>query len=90
MEFGLSEEQTLLQDTVNRFLDDQAPLERVRRFADSPDCADLWHGLTELGVPGLLIPESAGGVGLSALEAALVAEALGYHSTPVPFLGSVV
>ena len=57
MEFGLSEEQSLLQDSVNRFLDDRAPLERVRAFAESPDYKDIWQGLTDLGVPALLIPE---------------------------------
>ena len=91
MEFGLSEEQTLLQDSVNRFLDDRVPLDRVRKFVtDGDDGDDIWQGLIELGVPGLIIPESAGGVGLGCLDAAIVAEALGYHVTPAPFLGSVV
>ena len=34
MQFGLSEEQTLLLDNVNRFLDDNSPLDRVRAYAD--------------------------------------------------------
>ncbi len=90
MEFGLSQEQILLQDSVTRFLADQVPLERVRRFADESDDTDIWRGLCELGIAGLLIPEAAGGVGLSCLEAALVAEALGHHVAPAPFLGSAV
>ncbi|MBD3645983.1 MAG: acyl-CoA dehydrogenase family protein, partial [Pseudomonadales bacterium] len=66
MEFGLSEEQTLLQDSVNRFLDDNAPLDSVRKIAsgDADDSA-IWQGLTELGIPGLLIAEDAGGVGMA-------------------------
>ena len=90
MEFGLSEEQILLQDSVNRFLDAEVSLERVRAFAQEPDSGDIWAGLAQLGVAGLLIPEAAGGVGLSAFDAALVAEALGYHSAPGTFLGSAV
>jgi alkylation response protein AidB-like acyl-CoA dehydrogenase len=90
MEFGLSEEQTLLQDSVNRFLDAQVPLDRVRAFSEQPDDQDIWQGLTELGIPGLLIPESAGGVGMGCLDAALVAESLGHHVTPSTFLGTVV
>jgi alkylation response protein AidB-like acyl-CoA dehydrogenase len=90
MEFGLSPEQTLLQDSVNRFLHGQVPLERVRRFVDDRDDGEIWQGLADLGVPALLIPEHAGGVGLSYLDAALVAEALGHHATPAPFLGAVV
>lgn len=91
MEFGLSEEQTLLQDSVNRFLDDQAPLDRVRAFAsgDEDDTA-IWQGLAELGVPGLLIAEAQGGVGLGSLDAAIVSEALGGHVTPAPFIGTAV
>jgi alkylation response protein AidB-like acyl-CoA dehydrogenase len=90
MEFGLSEEQTLLQDSVNRFLDSEVALERVRAFAAGPDCSDIWAGLARLGVTGLIVPEAAGGVGLSAFDAALVAEALGNHCAPCAFLGSAV
>ena len=37
MQFGLSEEQILLLDNVNRFLDDNSPLDRVRAYADGGD-----------------------------------------------------
>ncbi len=91
MEFGLSEEQTLLQDSVNKFLGDRVPLEEVRRIA-SGDRSDrgIWQELTELGIAGLLIPEQYGGVGLGCLDAAVVSECLGYHVTPSPFISSAV
>jgi len=91
MDFGLSSEQTLLQDSVNRFLADQYPLDEVRKVAtgDTTDAA-IWQGLAELGIPGILIPESAGGVGLGYLDAAVVAESLGHHIAPAPFLSSAV
>ena len=88
MEFGLSREQTLLTDSVARFLSKEAPLDRVRRFATEGDDRDIWAGLAELGVPALLVPESSGGVGLGCLDAALIAEQLGYRATPSPFLGT--
>ena len=90
MQFGLSEEQTLLLDNVNRFLDDNSPLDRVRAYADGGDDADIWAGLAELGVPALLIPEAQGGIGLNPLDAAIVAQSLGAHITPSPFLGTAV
>ena len=92
MEFGLSEEQGLLRESVDRFLGDNADLDRVRKFADDPDDRgdDIWAGLTELGVPAVLVPEAHGGIGLSALDAAVVAEALGAHATPAPFLSTAV
>jgi alkylation response protein AidB-like acyl-CoA dehydrogenase len=90
MQFGLSEEQILLQDNVNRFLDDNTPLDRVRAYADGGNDADIWAGLAELGVPALLIPEEQGGIGLQPLDAAIVAECLGSHIAPTPFLSSGV
>ncbi|MEH6568708.1 MAG: acyl-CoA dehydrogenase family protein [Halioglobus sp.] len=89
MEFGLSEEQAFLQSTVNRFLTDQAPLSSVRDFASgATGDAAIWQGLTELGIPGLMVPEALGGVGLGALDAAVIAECLGYHVSPGPFITS--
>ena len=91
MEFGLSEEQILLQDSVNRYLSDELPLDEVRKFTDGDESdARVWQGLSELGIPGLLIPEAQGGVGLSYLDAAIVSESLGYHVTPAPFLSSAI
>ncbi|MFZ5721091.1 MAG: acyl-CoA dehydrogenase family protein [Pseudomonadota bacterium] len=92
MRFALSEDQVMLQDSLNRTLADLAPLDRVRRFADGDEAAapDIWAGLAELGAPGILVPEEHGGLGLGLLEAALAAEALGRVVAPTPFLGSAV
>jgi alkylation response protein AidB-like acyl-CoA dehydrogenase len=90
MQFGLSEEQILLRDNINRFLDDNSPLDRVRAYADGGYDTDIWSGLAELGVPALLVPEEQGGIGLGPLDAAIVAECLGAHITPAPFLGTAV
>ena len=49
MQFGLSEEQILLLDNVNRFLDDNSPLDRVRLYADGGDDALLERFCTEGG-----------------------------------------
>lgn len=90
MRFALSEDQTLLQDSLNRALADLSTLERVRRFADGdePSAPDIWAGLADLGLPGLIVPEEHGGLGLGMLEAALAAEALGRVVAPTPFLSS--
>ncbi|MXY05337.1 MAG: acyl-CoA dehydrogenase, partial [Gammaproteobacteria bacterium] len=91
MDFGLSEEQTLFQDTLNNFLADQVGLDRVRRIAGGEESAGaVWTELAELGVSALLVPEEHGGVGLKPLDAAVAAESLGHHATPSPFLGSAV
>ncbi len=92
MEFGLSAEQTLLQDSVARYLDRHAPLERVRQFCDERHqrADDVWAGLCDLGIPGLIVPEEHGGIGCSLLDAALVAETLGSRAAPVPFVATAV
>ena len=91
MEFGLSQEQILLQDSVSKFLNDKVPLDKVRQIAsgESSD-AEVWQGLAELGIPSLLIAEEQGGVGLGGLDAVVIAECLGYHVTPSPFISSAV
>jgi alkylation response protein AidB-like acyl-CoA dehydrogenase len=92
MRFALSEDQKLLQASIGKALEQLSPLERVRRFADEEQetAPDLWGGLTELGLPGLLIAEEHGGLGLGMVEAAIAAEALGAAVAPAPFLGSAV
>jgi alkylation response protein AidB-like acyl-CoA dehydrogenase len=92
MEFGLSEQQEYLRETVTRLLGDHAGLDRARRFVDGGEqrAADLWQELTALGVPGLLIDEAHGGVGLSLLDAATVAQCLGAAIAPVPFVATAV
>lgn len=89
MEFGLSEEQILLQDSVNRYLDESSSLDQVRELCKVPE-EDVWAGLVEIGVPGILVSETNGGLGMSALDAAIVAEALGSHTAHAPFMGSAV
>jgi alkylation response protein AidB-like acyl-CoA dehydrogenase len=92
MRFALSEDQKLLQDSLVRTLADASPLERVRRFAEDPKdrAEDVWRALCDFGLPGLAVPEAAGGLGLGLLEAALASEALGQAVAPVPLLGVVL
>ena len=92
MEFGLSEEQRLLQDSLRGYLAEHAGLDRVRKFADDDEgrARDLEQGLAELGIPALLIEEALGGVGLGALDACVIAETFGYCVTPVTFAANAV
>jgi len=89
MEFGLSEEQKLLQETVRGFAAKACPATRLRELfeAGAGGDAQLWRGLAEVGVLGLALPEEYGGAGLELLDLALAAEALGAAALPEPFLG---
>ena len=92
MDFGLSEDQLLLEKTLRSFLAEEVSISRVRdlRDADCPNDVGIWRSLAELGVTGMLIPETQGGSDLSLLDAALVAQSLGHAVTPTPFVGSAV
>jgi len=89
MNFSLSEEQRMLQETIRSFVENECPVSRLREIFDgeSDYDADLWRGLTEMGVAGLTVPERFGGAEMELLELALVAEVLGAGAVPSPFLG---
>jgi alkylation response protein AidB-like acyl-CoA dehydrogenase len=92
MDFGLSQDQLILKDTIRRFLDEQCPTTRVRQTMESATGHDtaLWQGIVELGMTGLYVPAEFGGAGLELLDLALAAEEIGYNATPGPFLGTVL
>ena len=70
-----TDEQIQIVDTITSFLSDMAPVERLRPDKHgqigSPD-AGLWPQLGELGFLGLGLSEDDGGIGLGAVEEALV------------------
>ncbi|MBM4336948.1 MAG: acyl-CoA dehydrogenase [Deltaproteobacteria bacterium] len=92
MDFGLSDEQKLLQETVRRLLEQAYPTTRAREISlsKSGHDANLHTQLAELGVLGTLVPETHGGNGLSFLDAMLVSEELGRAAAPGAFLSTGV
>ncbi len=88
MNFDLSDEQRLLEQSVDAFFDRSFPLSRVR------DCYDSELGtldeLDALGLAELVIPEEYGGAGGGVLDVAVAAERLGAAAAPGPFLGRVL
>src|SRR5881296_465353 len=74
MDFELTDEQRLLQDTVRRFVD-----ERILPTAVDNDIAhrldrEAIAGMAELGLLGIVIPEEYGGAGLDFVSEALACE----------------
>lgn len=92
MDFGLSEDQTILEDSLQRFVAASAPVERVRAIQEHPDGHDreLWKELARLGVVGILVPDELGGSGLGLLDAVVAARVLGHGAVPGPFLSTSV
>ena len=91
----LTDDQKMLQETAAAFLRDEGgPARQLRHWRDI-GCKDgfghgLWKQFAELGLAGICIPEDQGGLGLGAVEAALVLEEIGRNLTPSPFLTTAV
>ncbi|HXC50525.1 MAG TPA: acyl-CoA dehydrogenase family protein [Candidatus Limnocylindrales bacterium] len=87
MDFGLSDDQSMFQQSLRGFLAERVPTERVRAVMESASGHDaaLIRQLADQGVTGILIPEEYGGTGLGLLDAALAAEELGRAAAPFSF-----
>ncbi len=82
-----------LRASLRALLADRCDPGEVIALGDGIDAvsAPLWRSVAvDLGLAGLLVPESLGGHGASAREAAVVAEEFGAAVAPVPFLTSSV
>lgn len=90
----LTEEQAMLAEAANGFMAEQAPIAHLRQLRDSRDAdgvsRELWKAFGEMGFAGVLIPEEHGGSALGAVEAGVVAQAIGRNLTPSPFLSTGV
>jgi alkylation response protein AidB-like acyl-CoA dehydrogenase len=80
------------RDALRTFLGRRVDPRLVTAAYDEPgDFGALWRALAaELGVAGLLVPESLGGAGATMREVAVAAGELGRAVAPVPFLTSAV
>lgn len=92
MEFALSQQNLAIAESVGRAMEKLCTVDRLHRFAagGEPLAQDLWEQLVGLGLPALLVPEEHDGMGLTLLDAAVVAEELGRYCVPVPFLAALV
>jgi alkylation response protein AidB-like acyl-CoA dehydrogenase len=87
MEFGLTEDQELLQRTARDFLERACPPGIVRAVAASASgvSQELERKIAEMGWTGLLVPESFGGLGLGMLDMAILLCEFGRAAVPGPF-----
>src|ERR1700748_164864 len=74
MDFELTDEQRLIQDTVRAFVDERVLPVAVQNDIDHKLDLDLIAGMAELGVLGVVIPEEYGGAGLDFVSEALACE----------------
>ena len=92
MDFEYSEDQQLLQESVQRFVREHYSFEARRRLVATEQGYDdaHWRQFAELGWLGMPFPEDFGGLGMSGVETMIVMEAIGAGLVAEPYLSTVV
>lgn len=92
MNFGFTEEQELLRSEVRKFLDQNCPLEEVRKISESPEgfSRELWEQISELGWVGLTVPEEHGGAELGWVDLVVILEEAGRSLFPSPLISTTL
>ena len=92
MEFSFTEEQTLLQESVSRFMQNDYGFEARQKNASTEQgfSAENWQTFAELGWLGVPFSEADGGFGGGAIETALMSEQFGRGLLIEPFLATVI
>lgn len=92
MDFELTEDQRLLNDSVSRLLADRYAFDARRGYIKSAQgwSQEMWEKYAELGLLGLPFPEEYGGFGGGAVDIMMVMEAFGRSLVVEPFLATVV
>jgi alkylation response protein AidB-like acyl-CoA dehydrogenase len=87
MNLLLTPDQLELADSVRSYLAGTHGPDVLRRLdAGSNRDPAVWQGLVDMGLPGLCVPESAGGLGLGLLDAALIAVECGRFCLAEPLV----
>lgn len=92
MDFNLSEEQTMLQDSVSRFVQNSYGFDDRKKYiaAENGFSAENWATFAELGWLGIPFAEEHGGFGGGALEIMTVMEEFGKGLVVEPYLATVI
>jgi acyl-CoA dehydrogenase len=90
MNFALSDDDIVLRDTAQNFVDketDLTPLLVPGATVEVAGYEDNWLKIKDLGWSSLVIPEEYGGVGLGCIELSVIVMELGRTLLPTPFAG---
>lgn len=92
MNFELTSERQMLQDTLRRFLSDNYSVQTRNAILESESgmSADIWGQLSELGVLGALFSEDDGGFGGAGFDISVVFEELGRAGVVEPILETCI
>jgi alkylation response protein AidB-like acyl-CoA dehydrogenase len=93
MDHSFTEEQRILQDSLQAFLAEHYEFEKRRKMLGqgASEPSPIWRAFAEdLGILGASFSEEHGGLGGNALDTMIIMEALGQHLVLEPFLETIV
>jgi len=92
MDFNLTDEQRMLQDTVARLIREQYDFESRMKLLETPEgySKDIWAQFADLGLLGIPFSEESGGFGGGGIELMLVMQEFGRGLVVEPYLATVV
>ena len=88
MRFSFSDEQLALRDATRDLLENECTPAHVRTAWTNKTgrVPGLWRQLDDMGIVGMLAPETAGGLGLTFVDLVLVLEETGRFAVPEPIV----
>ncbi|HYM36235.1 MAG TPA: acyl-CoA dehydrogenase family protein [Steroidobacteraceae bacterium] len=91
MDFELNDDQTMLQDSLQKFVQKDYSFERRNKILASENgfSAEVWSELAEQGMLGIGLPEAHGGFG-GAVETMIAMEQIGRGLLLEPYMSTVV
>lgn len=92
MDFSITEEQSLLQDSVAKFIDNDYDFEKRMKHSESElgYSAEDWQEFANLGWTAVPFPEEDGGLDGGPVELMLIMEQFGRGLVVEPYLASIV
>ncbi len=92
MDLSFSEEQTLLQDSIQRFIEKSYSFEKRQKLVQSDEgfSRENWATFAELGWLALPFPEEVGGLGGTAVETMILMEEFGKGLVVEPYVSCVL
>jgi alkylation response protein AidB-like acyl-CoA dehydrogenase len=92
MQFGLTETQQTLKNTVRKFLAAECPMAEVRKLMETDTAFQpaLWSKIAAQGWTGMILPEEYGGFGMGMVEMACALEEMGRALLPGPFFSTIL
>ena len=92
MDILFTSDEEMLRDAARTFLGSECSTAIVREMEKDPKGypPDLWRKVTELGWPGMALPEKFGGLEMPMVQLGLIFEEVGRALAPLPLLTTVV